>query len=199
MVQTIIVITALSWPCFAQEGNSTVMQSPYFSQGTSNPPETPAEVKKSKRKGKDLSPVQLEARMLEQVNHDRTALGLPTLKLDSALARLARELADDMATHDSFGHKTVDGLDVNQRAKRVDITCGIYENIGTESGPDSALQMVEDIERSFMDEPPDQPNHRFVLLHPKHVTIGIGIAKAKDRVVVVQDFTDVDPSVKLDP
>jgi hypothetical protein len=48
------------------------------------------------------------------------------------------------------------------------------------------------------DEPPDQHNHSYVLLHPSHVCVGIGIAKAKDQVVPVQDFADVVPSVKGD-
>lgn len=131
--------------------------------------------------------------MLELVNQDRTSQGLRPLKLDARLAKLARELADDMSSHESFGHQTVDGLTVNQRAKREGITCGVYENIGTESGPDAAVQMVEEIEQSYMHEPQRQPNHRYNLLLASHVCIGIGIAKRKDRVVVVQDFTDVDP------
>lgn len=132
--------------------------------------------------------------MIERVNQDRVKSGVPAVKQNVLLAKLARELADDMQRHASFGHTTSDGLGTQKRAKQAGINCGVYENIGSQSGPDSAAEMVDEIERSFMTEPPDQPNHRYVLLHPRLQYVGIGVSKSKATVIVVQDFTDVDPA-----
>jgi len=92
-----------------------------------------------------------------------------------------------------FSHNSADGLDTQQRAKNIGIAYGVYENIADQSGPDPATQMVDEIDASFMAEPPNQSNHRSNLLSPKHTHVGIGIAKSKDHVIVVQDFTNHDP------
>jgi hypothetical protein len=99
-----------------------------------------------------------------------------------------------MMRHDSFGHITFSGLSTQQRAKRDGIVCSVYENIGTRSGPDPALQMVDELEQSFMGEPEGENNHRYVLILPIHTHVGVGIAKFKDSVIVVQNFTDSDPA-----
>ncbi len=116
------------------------------------------------------------------------------MKLSKTLNRLAKELADDLMRRGAFEHKTGDGLSTNERAAKKGIITPIFENLGTQSGPDSALQMVTELEQSFVSEPPDQRNHRFILLNPKATHVGIAIVQKDDSVIVVQNFSEADPA-----
>lgn len=154
---------------------------------------TPAKVRV-----KDLSVSQLEQRLLDLVNKDRTKSGASLLTQSPPLGKLARQQADDMMRNKTFSHNNSAGLDVQQRAKQCGITDGVYENIADQSGPDPAAQMVDEIEASFMAEPQSGVNHRYILLDREHTHVGIGIAKSKDHVIVVQDFTNHDPDADLE-
>ena len=58
------------------------------------------------------------------------------------------------------------------------------------------VQMVDELQKSFMSEPEGKRNHRYIILYPKLQFAGIGIAKSKDEVVVVQDFTEAEPTAR---
>jgi uncharacterized protein YkwD len=181
-------------PCIGEETNATARQSPYFeSRSKKDEPGTTVEHKSAKA-AKPLSVQQLEQHMIELINQDRSRAGVPALTQSPSLSKLARELADDMLLHDYFGHTTFSGLSTQRLAKRDGIVCSVYENIGTQSGPDPALQMVDELEQSFMGEPEGEKNHRYVLILPIHTHVGVGIAKSKDSVIVVQNFADSDPA-----
>jgi uncharacterized protein YkwD len=188
-----IVMSVAGPESYADEDNTSVRSSPYFQGGK-------AKIEKKSASGgkpakvNNLTVPQIEHRMFESINQDRVKCGVPALKQNAVLAKVARELADDMQKHGFFGDTTSGGLDTQKRAKQAGINCGVYENIGSQSGPDPAADMVEEIERSFMAEPPEEANHRYVLLYPQHQYVGIGISKLKNTVIVVQDFTDVDPT-----
>jgi len=178
--------------CYGDEDSASVLSSPYFSDpGSIERPRSKVDTRTNTDK---LSVPQLEQRMFESINQDRVKCGVSALKRSALLGKLARELADDMLANKFFAHKNSHGLNTPERAKLLGITCGVYENIASQSGPDSALQMVEEIEKGFMAEPSGRANHRYVLLHPNSSCAGVGIAKSKNEVIVVQEFTDDDPS-----
>jgi uncharacterized protein YkwD len=188
------ILVQSSTTCIGEETNATVRQSPYFESRSKTDEEGTTVKQKSAKASKPLSVQELEQHMFELINQDRSKAGAPALTRSPDLSKLARELADDMMRHDYFGHITFSGLSTQQRAKRDGIVCSVYENIGTRSGPDPALQMVDELEQSFMGEPVGEKNHRYVLILPIHTHVGVGIAKFKDSVIVVQNFTDSDPA-----
>ncbi|MFX4782010.1 CAP domain-containing protein, partial [Acinetobacter baumannii] len=79
--------------------------------------------------------------------------GAPPVKLDPKLSQLARDFAQDMQKRDFFAHTNPDGLSAQQRARKAGIVPGVYENLGWQQGPESAEQLVDALEKSFMDEP----------------------------------------------
>jgi uncharacterized protein YkwD len=196
-MSAIAAMTLLAQQCYADEDNHNIMNSQYISPNKSDlkePSELIEKKKSPKARAKDLSVAQLELRMFESVNNDRAKAGASPVQQSALLAKLARLQADDMLKHNMFSHNSADGLDTQQRAKRSGIIYGVYENIADQAGPDPATQMVDEIDASFMAEPPNQSNHRSNLLSPQHTHVGIGIAKSKDHVIVVQDFTNHDPT-----
>lgn len=179
-------------PCQAQEDNSSVRNSMYLERNTGKAGATEKPATPPKRKNE--TEAQLERHLAALINEDRARNDLPALKLDPRLNKLARELAADMARHEYFGHMSSDGKMTQERAKRLGISVGVFENIGSQSGPDSYSWMVGEVQRGFMSEPEGEPNHRYILLHPAHHYYGVGVAKTKDSVIVVQEFSAEDPS-----
>ena len=190
----LVPLTTISFADETNATNATVRQSPYFESRYKKEEREPKVEHQKLKAGKLLSVQELEQRMFDLINQDRAKAGIATLSQSPRLGKLARELADDMMVHKYFGHTTFAGLSTQQRAAHDGIECSVYENIGTQSGPDPASQMVDELEQSFMGEPEREKNHRYVLLLPGHTHVGVGIAKSKDCVIVVQDFADSDPS-----
>lgn len=132
----------------------------------------------------------LEQVLFDQVNKDRKSQGVKTLQADARLCKVAREHAEDMLKNDYFGHVNSKGLNAQRRAREAGVTVPVYENIGWRSGPDPAEEMVLTVQKSFMNEPKDQRNHRYILLLKKLKFVGIGVAKKKDQVALVQVFAE---------
>lgn len=184
------LIVSTAQDSFSQETNANVLKSPYVGRDADTEPL----IKPVENKDKKVSTEKLEQYMFELVNKDRAKSGAPPVKLSKELTALARELASDLMRRKAFEHKTGDGLSTNQRAVKKGIRTPIFENLGTQSGPDPALQMVTELEESFVSEPPDQQNHRFILLNPKATHVGIAIIQADNSIIVVQNFTESDPA-----
>ena len=58
-----------------------------------------------------------ETAMLEGINAQRTAAGLPPLRFEPSLVELARARSVDMATRDYFSHTTPEGKQVQELAR----------------------------------------------------------------------------------
>jgi uncharacterized protein YkwD len=70
----------------------------------------------------------------------------------------------------------------------------VYENMGMKGGPDPLAQMLDELEAAFMAEAANTPgNHRSNLLGANHKYVGVGVARTKDEVYLIQEFTDTDP------
>jgi len=189
---SVCLLVSNSGSCFAQETNETVRGSVYDDRRAPKVIEREA----PSAKVKTYTTRQLEENIVNQINSDREKNGQGQLKVSKELGDLARELAEDLMKHDRFEHKTSKGLATNERALARGIKCFVFENLGEQGGPDSALQMVREIQESFMNEPKNETNHRFILLHPTLVYVGVGIAQKKDKVVMVQNFTQEEPLAK---
>lgn len=136
----------------------------------------------------------LEKYMADLVNADRIRHGKPPIKVNSKLSALARSYAEEMARTGKFAHVDKQGLNPQQRARRAGIECGVYENLGWQKGSRSPIEMLDAVERSMMNEPENQKNHRYNILHENHYCMGIGVAIKKNQLYAVQEFADDEPA-----
>jgi len=122
-----------------------------------------------------------EALMVDLVNAERAARGLPALRVDLAMVAVARAHSTDMATRDFFSHINPDGLDPFDRMRAAGITFGAAaENIAmypTTTQAHEAL-MASD-------------GHRRNILGAAYRRIGIGIYRdASGQRFFTQVFAD---------
>lgn len=134
----------------------------------------------------------IEEKIFEYTNKERTERGLSQLQYDTQLAEIAREHSQDMADNDFFSHINQRGEDPTDRASRHGYPIrkvlgggyysdGIAENIGmmpignvvgigfvANNGDSIAAAQVA----SWM----DSPGHRSNILNPEFDRIGIGVA-----------------------
>jgi uncharacterized protein YkwD len=137
---------------------------------------------------------QLEKAMWERVNKDRAAHGSPPLRLDPQLSNVARAYAQQMMKEGFFAHVDPNGKDPNQRARAHGITRGVYENISWASRPQFRdIDRLNESQDDMMAEPPNEDNHRSNILKDTHLAVGIGIARNRNRIYMVQEFLDPNP------
>jgi uncharacterized protein YkwD len=117
----------------------------------------------------DVDVAEAEARMLELLNRDRGAAGLPLLAPDRRLADVARAHSRDMADNDFVGHVSPSTGTVMDRVRRAGLDPPLLlENIGRAYSPDEAhagLML--------------SPGHRANILSPQATRVGIGIVLSK--------------------
>ena len=147
----------------------------------------------SKLKTDKDSVAKLEAKTFQLINEARKANGAEAVTLNKKLSDLARTYAQRLLAEKFFSHWDPAGVGAQERASKAGIKCGVYENLGWQSDEDTSMEKVADLHKSFMDEPADQKNHRYILLHPKHQYVGVGIAKSGDELALVQEYTDENP------
>ncbi len=136
---------------------------------------------------------ELEKYMFSLVNEDRTKQGVSTISENSKLSSLARSYAEYMVKKGSFSHVDPDGRDPQTRAKEAGIRCGVYENLAFNTRGIADRDGVKRAEDQMMGEPPDQQNHRYNILLPKHKYVGVGVARNEGKLLMVQEFSDDDP------
>ncbi len=114
----------------------------------------------------------VEARILELVNRDRAAAGLPALAADDGLRAGAREWSDAMAAAGELSH---DDLVLPGGAR----TAGENVAMRTSGSDVGAL-----LHQQFM----DSPGHRANVLSDDFSLIGIGVTTTRDATWVTQRF-----------
>lgn len=131
---------------------------------------------------------------LALVNNDRASNGSPPLQESPALAHVAQTYAEYLLRTGQFGHVDQFGRNPQQRAAYLGVTVPVSENLAWEESsyeqPDALLRRAES---GMMNEPRNQPNHRYNILNPESVYIGIGVARAGEKVVMVQEFSPAAP------
>ena len=122
-----------------------------------------------------------EAVMIQKVNQERVARGLPALVFDPTMLPVARAHSLDMWLRDYFAHVNPDGLDPFDRMSAGDITFGAAgENLARGPSTEWAHQALM-----------DSPGHRANILQPAFRRIAIGVVTNGDRgITFTQIFAD---------
>lgn len=129
----------------------------------------------------------LREHALELVNEDRAEHGLPPVRRDDVLDRIAQSHASDQLARDYYGHVSPEGKDVQDRY----LAAGgekwrlIEENVATCTGCQPTLEEVTDLQRGWM----NSPGHRENILRRGIDRFGFGIAGEDGRVYAVQTFS----------
>lgn len=120
-----------------------------------------------------------EKRAFDLMNADRIANGLPALKLNMSVVKVARAHGQDMINRNYFAHENLDGLSPFDRMAAAGIQYGYAgENLAINRSVDLA-------EKAFM----NSPGHRSNILNSKYTEVGIGVRyDASGSVYVVQNF-----------
>ena len=109
--------------------------------------------------------------MVEAVNAERAAHGLPAYRVDDALAAVAHAHAQDMAERDYVGHTSPEGKRVRDRLRDAGMDLDrAGENYYVTNRP--AEEAVAYTLSWFMGDPP----HRDNILHDFYTRIGVGVA-----------------------
>ena len=123
----------------------------------------------------------LEIKMLELVNKERAKEGLPTLKPDPEMTRVARAHSKDMFVRGYFAHNAPDGKTPFDRMR----TAGVKFNT---AGENLALAQTLEIAHSNL---MNSPGHRANILHPSFGRLGIGILDGGFYgLMISQEFRD---------
>jgi uncharacterized protein YkwD len=156
-----------------------------------------------------ISVPQLEQRILEAVNGERTHNKLTALDLDVRLTRIARAHSDDMVTRRFFDHINPDGADASARGKHAGYAClkrvdrytyrqGLAENLFEEPRFSRVRitagrrtydwNSMEEIARQAVDGWMRSAGHRHNILEKTYEQSGVGIAVSPEHVYITQLF-----------
>ena len=123
----------------------------------------------------------LEMKMLELVNKERAKEGLPPLKADPELAKVARAHSKDMFARGYFAHNTPEGKTPFDRMRAANVKF-------TAAGENLALaQTLEIAHTNLM----NSPGHRANIMHPSFGRLGIGVLDGGFYgLMISQEFRD---------
>ncbi len=120
-----------------------------------------------------------EAQALSLLNQDRAASGLPALKANSQLTRLAENYAIDMIKRGYFSHYSPEGQSPFDRMNQAGIS---YRTAGENLAQNVSVTAAE---KAFM----NSSGHRANILNASFTEVGIGVVHSPDgSVYVVQEF-----------
>lgn len=126
----------------------------------------------------------IERRAFEQTNLVRTQNGLPALRWDADVCRMARDHSEKMSRDGFFSHTTPDGKRLRDRARLVGILTFsvVAENIAYNQGYEDPGAFA--VERWML-----SPKHRANILSPEFRAMAIGSYVAPDgSVFLTQTF-----------
>ena len=117
----------------------------------------------------------LEKKAFKLINRKRAGKGLPALKWNKGVAKLAREHSENMAKHSFFSHVGVNGRMIDERAIDfgLDDWRSIGENIAYNKGFSNPVEFA--VERWMLSD-----GHRRNLLHSRWRESGVGVAVTAD-------------------
>jgi len=120
-----------------------------------------------------------EEQAVALLNADRSAHGLPPLRVNLTLAALAREYAQDMIDRGYFSHVSPEGEEFSDRLARYGVA---FRSAGENLGMHGSVAAAE---RMLM----NSPSHRANILGRDFDELGIGVRSAADgSVYIVQVF-----------
>lgn len=118
---------------------------------------------------------ELERDAFQLVNTERSLAGLPTLRWNDKIAQVARLHSSNMAGHNFFSHRGLDGLMVDERADMLNMGrwLAIGENIAFMKGYQNPVAVA--VEKWLV-----SPRHKENLLNPSWTETAIGLAVTPD-------------------
>lgn len=120
-----------------------------------------------------------ESKAFQLLNADRAANGLPALKINTSLVRLAEGYASDMINRKFFSHYNPEGQSPFDRMRQAGIS---YRYAGENL---AINRNVTAAETAFM----NSPGHRANILSPNYTEVGIGVRyDSTGSAYVVQEF-----------
>ena len=150
----------------------------------------------------------LEKQIHENINRERQKHGLPLLRWNDALSRIARKHSNDMARRNYFSHRSPDGRDFLYRYRQAGYSCAVQVNERMYTGAENIFQnnlydrvvfvdgaahfdwntsrkIAESTVHGWM----NSPGHRKNILMPHWKSEGIGVAVSPDdKVYITQNF-----------
>jgi uncharacterized protein YkwD len=114
-------------------------------------------------------PAQVEQEIVHRINAARSSVGLRKLALDARLVEVARRHSREMADHDRFDHRGLDGSTSDQRVVAAGYPSPRTVGELLAAGEESPGQVVEDWLHS--------PGHRAVVLG-SYRDLGVGCSRA---------------------
>jgi uncharacterized protein YkwD len=152
---------------------------------------------------------QLERRVHDLINKERTSGKRPVLQWDDRLTQIARGHSADMVKRAFFDHVNPDGADPTARGKRAGYDCrkaidrttyreGLAENLaelprfrrvhitGTRKTYD--WNTLEDIARESVSGWMHSPGHRRNILEKAYSNSGVGVAMSSEHIYITQLF-----------
>jgi uncharacterized protein YkwD len=121
----------------------------------------------------------LEARMLELLNKERIARGLPPLEADTSLTSVARRHSADMFDRSYFSHFSPEGASAADRVRAANIP---FRTVGENLALAPTLTIAH---KGLM----DSPGHRANILHRRFGRVGIGVLEGgRHGLMITQKF-----------
>jgi uncharacterized protein YkwD len=180
LTQTAVVTQAAPTEPVTGTTESEGAPAPAADQAASEPPPdtTPAEADPS------AELAALEAAMMEAVNAEREARGLPAYRVDETITAVARAHAQDMVARNYVGHTSPEGKRVRDRLRDAGLDVDrAGENYYVTTAP--AEEAVVVTLAWFMGHPPHPDN----ILHDYYTRIGVGVAYRPSGIYIfVLDF-----------
>jgi uncharacterized protein YkwD len=114
-----------------------------------------------------------ESYLLKAINDQRTAAGLQTVKLSSALTDLARSRSNDMATRNYFSHTTPEGTNFLSMLGDRGIQYKFAgEILARNNYPDD--QAASTAMSSYLNSAP----HKAIIMDGRYTVVGVGYSKS---------------------
>ncbi|HNX42352.1 MAG TPA: CAP domain-containing protein [Candidatus Aminicenantes bacterium] len=121
------------------------------------------------------------------VNAERTKAGLPPLKKENRLERIALRHSEKMASEGRLSHRFPDYPELRERLFAEGLTFTAFaENVAL-----SSERSPERVHQGFM----DSPSHRANLLNPSYNAIGVGVSlDGEGDLYITEIFLALTPS-----
>lgn len=167
------ILESILTPIFEEPLRQTLNRRTTIEPGSNESVELPFKVENFRERP------DLEAEMLEMVNHERTANGLQPLAPDQEMTEVARKHSADMFRRGYFSHNTPENKDPFERMREDHIRFTI-------AGENLALAPTLPIAHNGL---MNSPGHRANILRPQFGRLGIGILDGGRRgLMISQEF-----------
>ncbi len=128
---------------------------------------------------------QVESRIFERVNAERSKAGLPQLSYNNTMQKYARIKSQDMGVRNYFDHKDPQGNLITAKMKADGVNYMAWgENIAYIGGVSDANALADQFMTNWM----NSPGHRANILSSNFKSIGVGVYKSGNRVYATQEF-----------